>query len=279
MKDGAFWYNTPMAAAAPHWVDKYWEDGFVRIPGVFPMNEVAELERGFDEILALGRGLTGVTKQGLAEFRVVPIDGRPTLKFAKWAASLHAGLDRFRTSPRLLSIVQTLLGADLRQITNQMHYKNPGDGVSFQMHQDCTFRKPDSSYRDLYRNFLQSAVAVDPSTIENGCLQFVPGSHKEARALLEGGYDGWDANESNRAVLARFPAAVDGLMDPGDVILWNPYTIHGSQPNRSTRPRRVYINGFARASECDHGVRVTEAGKVVPLRWGPDTRWDAVEER
>jgi hypothetical protein len=279
MKAGAFWYNTPMTATVPAWVDEYWENGFVRIPAVFPRSEVAELARCFDEILTLGSGLTEVTKRGLAEFRVVPIHGKPTLKFAKWAASLHEGLNRFRTSPRLLEIVMTLLGPDLVQITNQMHYKNPGDGVSFQMHQDCTFRKPDAAYRDLARNFLQSAIAVDPSTIENGCLQFVPTSHKEGRALLEGGYEGWDANESNRAVLARLPAAVNGLMDPGDVILWSPYTIHGSQPNRSPIPRRVYINGFARASHCDHGVRVTRSGSVIPLTWGPETRWDVVEER
>jgi ectoine hydroxylase-related dioxygenase (phytanoyl-CoA dioxygenase family) len=68
-------------------------------------------------------------------------------------------------------------------------------------------------------------------------------------------------------------------MDPGDVLMWNPFTIHGSQPNRSTRSRRVYINGFARSKDCDHGVDVTVGGKVVPLAWGPETRWDVVEER
>ena len=266
-------------ARADAWMDEYWENGYAFIRGVFPQNEVDELARGFDEILALGRGLTETTKQGLAEFRVVPIDGKPTMKFAKWASSAHAGLNRFRTSPRLLSLVQTVLGPDLRQITNQMHYKNPGDGVSFQMHQDCTFRKPDAAYRDLYGGFLQTAIAVDPSTVENGCLQVVTGSHKERKQLLSGGYDGWEANGSNQQVLDRFSPAVNALMDPGDVLFWNPFTIHGSQPNRSTQSRRVYINGFARTRDCDHGVHVTVGGKVVPLAWGPDTRWDVVEER
>ena len=56
-------------------------------------------------------------------------------------------------------------------------------------------------------------------------------------------------------------------------------TYHGSEPNRSSNSRRLYINGFARAADCDHGIRVTEGGKVLPLQWGPDTRWDVVEER
>lgn len=265
--------------ARPAWIDEYWDRGFVRVPGVFPPAEVAELAGYFDAILAQATGLDAVTKRGLTEFRVVPIAGKPTLKFAKWASASHEGLNKFRTSPRLLGLVMQVLGPDLNSITNQMHYKNPGDGVSFQMHQDCVFRKPDAAYRDLFGGFLQTAIAVDPSTVENGCLQMVPFSHREKRSLLEGGYEGWEANEANRKALERFPPAENGLLDPGDVMIWNPFTIHGSRPNLSARSRRVYINGFARAGDCDHGVGTTVAGRVVPLRWGPDTRWDVVEER
>lgn len=261
------------------WVDRYLEDGFAFIRGVFPRAEIAELRCYFDEVLARTTGMREVTKHGLAEFRVVPVAGVPTLKFAKWAASFHPGLDRFRTAPSLLSLAFAVLGPDLRQITNQMHWKNPGDEVSFQMHQDCTFRKPDAAYRNLFRSFLQTAIAVDPCTEANGCLQLVPRSHREAKALLAGGYEGWAANAANRAVLERFAPAVPALLDPGDVVIWNPFTIHGSRPNRSCGSRRLYINGFARAADCDHGIRVTVGGKVLPLDWGPGTRWDVVEER
>jgi hypothetical protein len=265
--------------ASPSWIDEYWDRGFVRVPAVFPAGEIAELAGYFDEILEQAAGLHAIEKRGLTEFRIVPIAGKPTLKFAKWAAASHAGLNKFRTSSRLLGLVTQLLGPDLRSITNQMHYKNPGDEVSFQMHQDCAFRKPDAAYRDLYGGFLQTAIAVDPATEENGCLQMVPYSHREKRTLLAGGYEGWEANEANRQTLARLAPAESGLMDPGDVMIWNPFTIHGSQPNRSPRSRRVYINGFARTASTDHGVDTTAAGRVLPLSWGPETRWDVVEER
>jgi len=271
--------NTAMRARDATWIDAYLEEGFACIRGVFSRAEIAELRRYFDEVLDRATGLREVTKCGLAEFRVVPIAGVPTLKFAKWAASFHRGLDRFRTAPGLLSLAIELLGPDLRQITNQMHWKNPGDEVSFQMHQDCTFRKPDSAYRNLSRSFLQTAIAVDPCSEANGCIEFVPRSHREAKALLAGGYEGWEANVVNRAVLERFAPAVPALLDPGDVVIWNPFTIHGSEPNRSRVSRRLYINGFARAADCDHGILVTEGGKVLPLAWGPRTRWDVVEER
>ena len=265
--------------AQPEWIDRYWQDGFALVQGVFPADEVADLSRCFDDILQRAAGLGQITKEGLTEYRVVPISGVPTLKFAKWASAIHPGLDRFRSSPRLLGLATALLGPDLCQITNQMHYKNPGDNVSFQLHQDCTFRKPDSAYRNLFRSFAQTAIAVDAATEENGCLQFVPGSHREARQLLDGGYEGWEGNQDNRETLARLPAPVNGLMQPGDVMIWNPYTIHGSQANRSRGSRRVYINGFAGADNCDHGVRATAGGLPVPLAYGPETRWDVVEER
>ena len=92
----------------PSWIERYWEDGFAVIRGVFPAAEINELGRYFDEVLASAAGMREVTKRGLAEFRVVPIAGVPTLKFAKWAAAFHTGLDRFRTSPRLLSIAAAL---------------------------------------------------------------------------------------------------------------------------------------------------------------------------
>jgi len=265
--------------AAPGWIERYWEDGFAIVRGVFAPARMAELGRYFDEILERAVGMREIAREGLTEFRVVPIDGVPTLKFVKWAAAIHLGLDRFRRSPELLSLACALLGSDLRQITNQMHWKNRGDEVSFQMHQDCTFRKPDAAYRNLFRSFMQTAIAVDPCREANGCLLFVPGSHRETKALLTGGYEGWEGNAANRQVLERFPAPVPALLEPGDVTIWNPYTIHGSRPNRSRDSRRLYINGFARASDCDHGVPATAGGRVLPLTWGPETRWDVVEDR
>lgn len=261
------------------WVDRYWDDGFAFVRGVFTPAEAAELGGYFDEILAQAAGMREITRNGLSELRVVPIAGVPRLKFVKWAASFHAGLNRFRTNPKLLALAFTLLGPDLRQITNQMHWKNPGDEVSFQMHQDCTFRKPDTAYRNLPRSFIQTAIAVDASHAANGCIQFIPRSQRAARQLLGGGYEGWEGNSANRLVLENLPPPVHALLEPGDVALWSAYTIHGSQPNHSSTSRRMYINGFARAADCDHGIPITTGGRVLPLAWGAETAWDIVEER
>jgi hypothetical protein len=58
---------------------------------------------------------------------------------------------------------------------------------------------------------------------------------------------------------------VDLELDPGDVALWNVYTIHGSGPNRSAGDRRFYLNGYVRAADCDRGEWAFRDGAPCPL--------------
>jgi hypothetical protein len=52
---------------------------------------------------------------------------------------------------------------------------------------------------------------------------------------------------------------------PGDVVMFTSYTVHGSMPNTTDRPRRSYINGFVRASACNVGKWAFLEGKPVPI--------------
>jgi Phytanoyl-CoA dioxygenase (PhyH) len=58
---------------------------------------------------------------------------------------------------------------------------------------------------------------------------------------------------------------VDVVLDPGDLVLWHPYTVHGSHPNRSTADRRSYINAYVVARDCDRGAWAFRAGQPCGL--------------
>jgi hypothetical protein len=60
--------------------------------------------------------------------------------------------------------------------------------------------------------------------------------------------------------------AVDLLLEPGDLALWSPYLVHGSGHNRSDHKRRLYINGYVRAPDCDRGEWAFRGGR--PVRFG-----------
>src|SRR3546814_13011361 len=63
--------------------------------------------------------------------------------------------------------------------------------------------------------------------------------------------------------------AVDLLLEPGDLALWSSYLVHGSGTNRSGHRRRLYINGYVRAGDCDRGEWAFRGGEPVPFRHEP----------
>ena len=84
-------------------------------------------------------------------------------------------------------------------------------------------------------------MAIDAATLENGCIQFVSGSHR------------WGLQEHEREQVAfgvYLPGhwqerkdAVPVEIFPGDAVFFNSLVIHGSAPNASMRDRRM--NTFA----------------------------------
>ena len=58
---------------------------------------------------------------------------------------------------------------------------------------------------------------------------------------------------------------VNIILEPGDVALWLPYTLHGSGPNRSTIDRRSYVNGYVIAENCDRGEWAFRDGEPCEL--------------
>ena len=74
--------------------------------------------------------------------------------------------------------------------------------------------------------------------------------------------------------------AVDLVLQPGDLALWSPYLVHGSGANGSDHRRRLYINGYVRAADCDRGEWAFRDGRPVPF--GPEqalVHYEALRER
>ncbi|MEM7254136.1 MAG: phytanoyl-CoA dioxygenase family protein [Pseudomonadota bacterium] len=77
----------------------------------------------------------------------------------------HAG------HPKILRIIQQLLGPDIKLFGDQLFMKPPG-GMEKTYHQDS----PYFPIRPM--NLVSSWVALDEVTLENGCLWVIPGSHR-----------------------------------------------------------------------------------------------------
>ena len=248
----------------------YQEFGYAVVRGVFDALEMRELADAFDRTYAQGLAHGRSFRHQNVLFNVAE-DGNlgPIVRMVQWPAYFDPVLDRFRLDGRICAAVAPLAGPDLKQIINQMHWKPPGAAMAeFGYHQDSRFRRPREAFRDLETSYVQTGIAVDPHRAENGAMIVYPGSHLLGEISFEERgrimHNSLSAADLSRVGLD--PAKVVDLeLDPGDLALWHVHTIHGSGPNVSTGDRRLYINGYVSAANCDRGEWTFRGGKPVPL--------------
>jgi ectoine hydroxylase-related dioxygenase (phytanoyl-CoA dioxygenase family) len=257
-----------VTAYAPHQTEQiaayYHEHGYACVRGVFAPAEVAQVRAEAERIRA--RAAAHVRSFRAGNFTTVVDQG--VVRAALWPALVSPVCDAIRTDARLLAILKPLIGDTLRSLTSQFHWKPPGSKVGVNFHTDRANRTPLAEYRDVSSSFVQTGLAVDPMVAENGPLLVVPGSHRRERVLIEerGNYGAGDAG---RGIIAQAGYCEEDLLPllaaPGDVVLWHPDTIHGSDLNRhATLDRCLFINGFIDARATYRGYWAWIHGKAVP---------------
>ncbi len=138
--------------------------------------------------------------------------------------------------PRIADAVADLIGPDILALSTVVFAKD-GHSASFvSWHQD-------GRYTALSEDLAVTAwVALTDSTVENGCMQMAPGTHK-------GAYLSHQDTFAHDNILTRGQAiddldtstAVDVILKPGQMSLHHWRVAHASAPNRS-KHRRI---GFA----------------------------------
>lgn len=158
---------------------------------------------------------------------------------------LFHALGSWRVSPSFHDLIfyapiaaaaEKLLGP-VRFWHDQLFVKPPLDGGVVAWHQDYSYwtrTKPVAH--------LTCWIALDDSTLENGCLNYVPGSHRwPLLPRLELAHD-------MNSVLALLNDEQKAHFDPvpvelkaGEASFHHPMTLHGSYENRSNMPRRATV--------------------------------------
>jgi ectoine hydroxylase-related dioxygenase (phytanoyl-CoA dioxygenase family) len=250
----------------------YWRDGYAIVRGFFSTDQIEELSGALDQLYEEGASHGRCFRHANLFYNVARKHegGEPLVRMVQWPSYHQPVLNSVRLHARFARLLEPLIGRDLKQIINQVHWKAPGALGDFAWHQDSRFRRPATAYRNLATAYVQTGLAIDPHTPESGCMRFIPRSH------LRGNLD-LDRSKlvlgtaMNDAVLEQVGLsnedARDLLLEPGDLALWSPYLVHGSGTNRSDHKRRLYINGYVRAADCDRGEWAFRDGE--PVAFGP----------
>jgi ectoine hydroxylase-related dioxygenase (phytanoyl-CoA dioxygenase family) len=246
--------DTAIAETLAH----YRDEGYAVLRRVFDAGEVKDMAASFDRYWAEGMAHGRSFRHGNLLYRL----GRDRVlgkivRLVQWPSYGDPVLEAVRRDPRYLAILAPLIGSDIKQIINQLHWKPPGAGAAeFAFHQDARFRRPAAAYRNLATSYVQTGIAIDPHRAQNGAMRVHPGSHRLGEKALGGSAPVLDQAMADERLIALGldPAKLVTLeLDPGDVALWNVYTIHGSGPNTTAGDRRFYLNGYVRAADCDRG--------------------------
>jgi hypothetical protein len=247
----------------------YWREGYAVVRGFFSPDEVAEIGGTLDQLYAEGVAHGRCFRHGNLFYNVADGgDGEPLVRMVQWPSYHQPVLNRVRLDTRFGELLEPLIGRDLKQIINQVHWKAPGSLGDFAWHQDSRSRRPASAYRNLATAYIQTGLAIDPHMPEAGGMRFIPRSHLRGDLHMDCSKHALGEAMTDAALDAvglSADDAVDLLLEPGDLALWSPYLVHGSGTNRSDHRRRFYINGYVRAADCDRGEWAFRHGRPVPF--------------
>jgi len=215
--------------------NEYQEKGVIVIPNVFTNEECNEIKRQAylvtdESIKASGYphdpSQTAYNKKSLIFFPALANDY----------------LNKIRTDERMVSLVKEFIGQDVRQINNQIYFREAGDNDQFAWHQDIMFREDNIFSGDVEDDYFQTIIAVDDITLDNGAVEFVEGSHRVPTITPP----------SNLRVFERGDLKGTKYIAPkGSVLIWSVMIIHGSEPNHSDKDRMTYMNGFCRTKSAN----------------------------
>ena len=225
------------------YVEDYARNGYAIVRGLFPADEIAAIGAAIDQVHAEGVAHGRSFRHGNLFYNVDPNgDGPPQVRMVQWMSRHQPVLNGVRLDRRIARVLEPLIGRDLKQIINQLHWKTPGRRGDF-----------------VPRSHEHGPLELDTSTT-------VLGTAMDDAALVDVGLSP--------------DSVVDLVLEPGDLAMWNPYLVHASGLNRSGHYRRLYINGYVRAEDCDRGEWAFRDGEPVPF--GPEpalVHYEALRER
>lgn len=139
--------------------------------------------------------------------------------------------------PRLVACFRQLLGGSPRFWHDQVFVKPANDGAVVTWHQDYSYWT-----RTIPNTHITCWIGLDDSTVENGCVHYVPGSHRWP--LLPRGGLSDDMESIFKHLIHDQKAAFDTIpieLKAGQASFHHSMLVHGSYENRSSMPRRAAV--------------------------------------
>ena len=205
-------------------------------------------------------------------------DPSQVLFHALGAWRITPGFHDLLWNPRFIVPASQLLAGPVRFWHDQIFYKPAHHGGVVAWHQDYSYWT-----RTQPMAHLSCWIGLDDSTRDNGCVHYVPGSHRWNLLPITGLAKDMDAIQTvltDEQKNQFKPVAIE--LKKGEASFHHPLMVHGSYENRTDRPRRaavinVFRDGVVSGSDAEplEGVPAvplgeTMGGQFFPLLFDPD---------
>jgi phytanoyl-CoA hydroxylase len=233
-------------------VARYRRDGYLVVPDVLGELDIADLRRVTDEFVQASRRVTAHTEV----FDLEPGHSaeEPRLRRIKTPSKFHEVYARMVRHPKIISVLKTLWGPNVRFDLSKLNLKAAGFGSPVEWHQDWAF------YPHTNDDLAAVGIMIDDFTEDNGSMLVIPGSHTgpiydhHVKGHFVGGVDPAKCGiDFSKAVMCTGKA--------GSITVHHARLMHGSSANLSGKPRRFLL----------HQYRTADAWPLI----APPTSWEA----
>jgi phytanoyl-CoA hydroxylase len=219
-------------------IEQYREEGYVVAEDVLDGETLSRARQILAELCDKARGVASHTEVYDLEPSHRP--EAPRVRRIKTPHKFFPFFVELYRHPKLVAILQQLLGPGVRLHGSKINIKAPGYGSAVEWHQDWAF------YPHTNDDLLAVGVMLDDIHEDNGAMLVLPGTHKGPV---------WDHHAEGRFCGAVDPAACD--LDfakavsvtgrAGSMSFHHVRLVHGSAQNTSRKPRQLLLYEYSAA--------------------------------
>ena len=236
----------------------FYDNGYFLAKNLFKESSISVLEEEFDKIISQLKqsGEDINARWGGNVSKKTDVKNSQVLHTHNVQSFSSIMLDMVQNK-NFLNLVENFIGPDIVLHHTKLFLKPAKVGSTFPLHQDWSY------FPTQNNTMIAAMIHISDSTEEMGCLRLVPGSNKLGKIKNSSGHSFVKEIHNEYQLESVMPIEAK----KGDVLFFHSFTIHGSMPNKSKRPRKtILIQLYSGKDKVVDGINHTNV-QIVLKGW------------